>query len=133
MTRQALAGSLALAETDRAGVATSFTALQESLAALPESGDARRQLEALRTRLSGERNRLGLCVAAIEQLGREESTRNSRLAAIAGERQEWRDRAGRGGSAVLVVAAEVARAPAAASCDPLVISTLSEPAAAAVG
>jgi chromosome segregation protein len=95
VTRQALAGSLALAETDRAGVAASFTALQESLAALPESGDARRQLEALRTRLSGERNRLGLCVAAIEQLGREESTRNSRLAAIAGERQEWRDRAGR--------------------------------------
>jgi hypothetical protein len=45
----------------------------KSLAALPESGDARRQLEALRTRLSGERNRLGLCVAAIEQLGREES------------------------------------------------------------
>ncbi len=95
VTRQALAGSLALAETDRAGVATSFAALEKSLAALPDSGDARRQLEALRTRLSGERNRLGLCVAAIEQLGREESTRNARLAAIAGERGEWRDRAGR--------------------------------------
>jgi chromosome segregation protein len=95
VTRQALAGSLTLAETDRSGVATSLAALEENLAALPDSGDARRQLEAVRTRLSGERNRLSLCVAAIEQLGREESTRNARLAAIAGERQEWRDRAGR--------------------------------------
>jgi chromosome segregation protein len=93
--RQALAGSVNLAETDRAGVVSSLTALNDSLKALPESGDARRRLEELRGRLSGERNRLGLCVAAIEQLGREESTRNGRLAAIASERQEWRDRAGR--------------------------------------
>ena len=95
VARQALADSLKLAETDRAGVAGSLSALEKNLAALPESGDARRQLEALRGRLTGERNRLGMCVAAIEQLGREESTRNARLAAIAGERQEWRDRAGR--------------------------------------
>ncbi len=98
VTRQALADSLALAETDRAGVAASLETLEKSLAALPESGDARRQLEALRGRLTGERNRLGLCVAAIEQLGREESSRNARLAAIAGERQEWRERAGRADS-----------------------------------
>ncbi len=98
VTRQALADSLALAETDRATVAASLEALERSLAALPESGDARRQLEALRGRLAGERNRLGLCVAAIEQLGREESSRNARLAAIAGERREWRERAGRADS-----------------------------------
>jgi len=98
VTRQALTDSLKLAETDRAGVAGSLSALEKNLAALPESGDARRQLEALRGRLTGERNRLGMCVAAIEQLGREDSTRNARLAAIAGERQEWRDRAGRADS-----------------------------------
>jgi chromosome segregation protein len=95
VTRQALADSLKLAETDRAAVAASLAELGNNLAALPESGDARRQLEALRGRLAGERNRLGMCVAALEQLGREDSTRNARLAAIAGERQEWRDRAGR--------------------------------------
>ncbi|MDB5397449.1 MAG: smc [Rhodospirillales bacterium] len=95
VARQALAGSLALAETDRAAVDTQFTALQESLKSLPDSADERRRLETLRTRLSSERNKLGLCVAAVEQLGREESTRNGRLAAIAGERQEWRDRASR--------------------------------------
>ena len=95
VTRQALAGSLALAETDRAAVAAELAALQDSLKGLPDSADARRQLESLRTRLGGERNQLGLCVAAVEQLGREESTRNSRLAAIAAERLEWRDRAAR--------------------------------------
>jgi chromosome segregation protein len=95
VTRQALAGSLALAETDRAAVATSLAALQDSLKSLPDSAEARRQLETLRTRLSGERNRLGLCAAAVEQLGREESMRNGRLAAIAAERTEWRDRAAR--------------------------------------
>ncbi len=95
VTRQALAGSLALAETDRATVDASLNALLDSLKALPESAGARRQLEELRNRLLGERNRLGLCAAAVEQLGREDSTRNGRLAAIAGERQEWRDRAGR--------------------------------------
>jgi chromosome segregation protein len=95
VARQALAGSLTLAEGDRAAVDVQFRALQDSLEALPDSADARRQLESLRTRLAGERNRLGMCVAAVEQLGREESMRNGRLAAIAAERREWRDRASR--------------------------------------
>ena len=94
-TRQALAGSLALAESDRAGVAAEMAALQETLACLPDSAASRQRLETLRGSLGSERNRLGSCLAAVEQLGREESQRNARLAAIAGERQEWRERAGR--------------------------------------
>jgi len=95
VTRQALAGSLGLAETDRSGVVSAMAALTENLKLLPDSADARRELEVLRANLSSERNRLGLCLAAVEQLGREDSARNTRLATIAGERQEWRDRAGR--------------------------------------
>ncbi len=97
MTRQSLAASLAAAEADRAGAAEQASALDATLISLPDSVDARRQLEALRARLSAERNRLASCLAAVEQLGREDGARSQRLAGIARERQEWRDRAGRAG------------------------------------
>ncbi len=95
MTRQSLAASLAAAEADRAGAAEQAAALDAMLVSLPDSVDARRQLEALRARLSAERNRLASCLAAVEQLGREDGARSQRLAGIARERQEWRGRAGR--------------------------------------
>jgi len=95
LTRQSLTGSLTLAEADRTAVATSLAAALTSLQALPDSGEARRRLEALRARLTTERNLLAASHAAVEQLGRETSARSVRLAAIAGERQEWRDRKAR--------------------------------------
>ncbi len=94
-TRQALAGSLATAEADRAQAESALMALRDALAALPDSADARRQLEAMRARLTQERNRLAAAQAAVEQLAREDRARSARLAAIAQERQEWRERAGR--------------------------------------
>lgn len=121
LTRQALAGSLALAESDRAGVASELDELQKSVAALPDSAESRQRLETLRAGLAGERNRLGSCLAAVEQLGREESQRNARLASIAGERQEWRERAARAatrlkefderGAALKAVRAKLAEEP----------------------
>ncbi len=95
MTRQALAGSLALAETDRSAVAASLAALEKDLAALPDSAEARRRLDASRVRLTAERNRLAASQAAVEQLAREAANRAQRLAAIAAERIEWLERAGR--------------------------------------
>ncbi len=94
-TRQALANSLKLAETDRAAAAAAMADLQKSLAELPDSADARRQLELIRTRLASDRNRLAVCQSGLERLGREESARNQRLAAIAREAQEWKDRSSR--------------------------------------
>ena len=69
--------------------------LVEALQALPDSSEARRRLEALRARLATERNLVAASHAAVEQLGREANARNARLAAIAGERQEWRERKAR--------------------------------------
>ncbi len=121
-TRQALAGSLATAEADRAGVASSLDTVMTAMAALPDSADARRRLEALRAQLGAERNRLAAAQAAVEQLGREETARAARLAAIALERQEWRDRAARAqgrlaeldarASALAAVQAKLASEPA---------------------
>jgi chromosome segregation protein len=91
-TRQALAGSLAAAEADREACAASLAAARSALAALPDSADARRRLEALRSRLGAERNRLAAAEAASAQLEREENARKARLAAIAAERGEWRER-----------------------------------------
>jgi chromosome segregation protein len=95
MTRQALGGSLATAEADRAGVASSMKSVTEALMGLPDSADARRSLETLRARLGLERNRLTAAQAAVEQLGREHNARAARLAAIEVERREWRERARR--------------------------------------
>jgi chromosome segregation protein len=101
IARQSLAQSVAVAEADREAAAADLAALQSGLAALPDATLARRRLEQLRTQVSADRNRQAGCQSAIERLGREESARNQRLAAIASERQEWRDRAARAAARVL--------------------------------
>jgi chromosome segregation protein len=94
-TRQALQRSIETADADRAAVATSLASIEDSLRALPDAQEAKTRLDSLRALQAAERNRLVACQAALERLGREESARNARLAAIARERQEWRDRATR--------------------------------------
>ncbi len=93
--RKALTESLGVAEAERAAVASGLAGVQTEMDGLPDSGDARRALEAMRGELSAARNRMGQCLAAVEQLGREDGMRNARLAAIASERGEWRERASR--------------------------------------
>ncbi len=95
MTRQALADSLAAAEADRAGTASALSQLNDSLKSLPEAAEARGMLETLRARLSAERDRLTADLAALEQSRREETSRQQRLEAIAGELREWEARTGR--------------------------------------
>ena len=95
IARQTLVDSLALAEADHAGTASALAALAETLAALPDAATARAELEALRGGLAVARNELAACQSERDRLGREEAARNQRLAAIARERQEWRDRTDR--------------------------------------
>ncbi len=95
VARRSLTQSVALAEADRAAAAADQAAFQASLAALPDASQSRRRLDQVRASLAADRNRLALGQSTLERLGREEATRNHRLAAIARERQEWRDRAAR--------------------------------------
>jgi chromosome segregation protein len=95
VTRQALTRSLDAMDSDRSGIAASLTALEQAFASLPDASATRQRQDSLKALLAVERNTLSGCQATLERLGREESARNGRLASIAHERQEWRERATR--------------------------------------
>ena len=90
--RAALAETAQAVEADVAETETRATAASETLAALPETGEARERVAALRAELAEQRALLIERQGALDSLIREAGSRQRRLDDIIGELASWQTR-----------------------------------------
>ncbi len=90
--RTALQGSLARLTSDLVETEGALTAHRANLAAAPQPDGLARELTAARHQVGEDRSASAEARAALDNLTREAELRSGRLAAIAVERQDWRQR-----------------------------------------
>jgi chromosome segregation protein len=77
---------------DLAEIVGQHSEAERALTSLPDTALARRGLEAAREQAAAARRREGEARTALDRLAREREARDRRLAAIAGEEEQWRQR-----------------------------------------
>ncbi|HEY1796987.1 MAG TPA: chromosome segregation protein SMC [Stellaceae bacterium] len=88
---------------DLAEIATHHAEAERALTSLPDTALARRGLEAAREQAAAARRREGEARSALDRLAQEREARNRRLAAIAGEEEQWHKRRAGAGTQIAVL------------------------------